>query len=80
VRNPFRRQWRVQKFRPSSGVDLHQPIWGIWSTGTPVEELPPAPKLRLFWTLRRAIRERDRLNRGMELIHGRERFRVVRNR
>jgi len=67
----------VQKFRPIYNLESQNPFWGM---GMSVEELPPAPKLRLFWTLRRAIRERDRLNRGMELIHGRERFRVVRYR
>lgn len=73
MRNPLQRRWRVQKFRPVTTV--RGPFWGM---GMTVEEQPPAPRLRLFWTLRNAARERDRLNTGMELIHAKERFRVVR--
>jgi hypothetical protein len=68
------RRWRVQKFKPFGTLRTG----AFKGMGVAVEEQPPAPRLRLYWTLRHACRERDRLNGGMELMHAKERFRVVR--
>jgi hypothetical protein len=72
MRNPLRRRWVVQKFKPWSGDGTI-----LRNVGPPIDEQPPAPAQRLFWTLENAKANAERLNGGMRSAQRRERFRVV---
>lgn len=71
MRNPLRRKWLVERYRPWAYQGL------LRNAGWAVAENPPAPAMRLFWTLERAQLERERLNAGMLGLHSKDRFRVV---
>lgn len=71
MRNPLKRKWLVQRYRP---MIAEGPLRNM---GLAVAERAPAPSERLFWTLAGAQKERQNLNAGMAALHSKDRFRVV---
>lgn len=76
MKNPFRRRWIVERFTPLRSMQHAVGSPYRWM-GPKVEEQPPAPAQRLYWSMSGALRARDRLNEGMAMISSRDRFRIA---